>query len=285
LQVKASLDGHEETKSRILDIVHLKTHIEKVIASLRSKVADLPSQDGTNKAFKFMLAGYSWKMSEFRMWTFRYDVTTGEFNAHSARRSGNFLFMSDNSANEKGALVSLMRRIEVDPNASLRRLNWEPLKVLLDVIRDPSVPDIGGAPQMVKIYKHANTLPINVLWPTGESTFGVKQFEVTHLGRPLLGYERSRYLAMDPDTFELLEPWNIAKRLAVIQERETAAAQKRIRANLCGAIAALRDARALPVVLNRLVRDGASFQMIQRTIESSKGSPFSSWYSDLDTEP
>ena len=90
---------------------------------------------------------------------------------------------------------------------------------------------------------------------------------------------------MDPDTFELLEPWNIAKRLAVIQERETAAAQKRIRANLCGAIAAFRDARALPVVLNRLVRDGASFQMIQRTIESSKGSPFSSWYSDLDTEP
>lgn len=148
LQIKASLDGHEETRSRVLDIVHLKSHIEKVIESLRSKVADLPSEDGTNRAFKFLLAGYSWKTSAFRMWTFRYDVSTGDFNAHSARKSGNFLFMSDRAENEKRALDALSRSIERNPKGSLKKLNWEPLNVLVNVIRDPTISDVGGPPQL-----------------------------------------------------------------------------------------------------------------------------------------
>lgn len=255
LQIKASLDGYEETRSRILDIVHLKAHIEKVIESLRSKVSDLPSEDGTIREFKFLLAGYSWKMSAFRMWTFRYDVTTGDFNAHSARPSGNFIFMSDQAANEKRALHTLMRSIERDPRASLKRLNWQPLEVLLEVIRDPIVADVGGPPQLVKVYKHANTQPINVIWPKEEeleSNIRERKFEVTHLGRPLLGYERSRYLSMDPDTFELIEPWNLAKRLESIQTAEGGRVQSCLRNKLCVAIASLRDARARTQVLNRL---------------------------------
>lgn len=281
LQIKASLDGHEETRSRVLDLVHLKAHIEKVIGSLRSEIGDLPSQDGTNRAFKFLLAGYSWKMSAFRMWTFRYDITTGEFNAHSARKSGDFVFMSDSAVNEKRAVDSLIYRVKKDPKGSLKRLNWQPLEVLFEVIRDPGVLDIGGPPQLVKVYKHANTLPLNIIWPKEEILMGCreKEFAVTHLGRPLLGYERSRYLAMDPESLELIEPWNVAERLEAIRARETVRIQKCLQAEICRAISSLRDKRALHELLRQMYAQGVSLERIRATQAEAASRPFSSWYS------
>ncbi|WP_096697388.1 hypothetical protein [Polaromonas sp. AER18D-145] len=280
LQIKASLDGHEETKSRILDIVHLKSHIEKTIESLRSKVVDLPSKDGTNRAFKFLLAGYSWKTSAFRIWTFRFDLKTGEFNAHSARKSGDFVFMSDSPKNEKLALDTLVRCIQLAPHRSLKRLDWEPLTILMDVIRDTSIEDIGGPPQLVKIYKHANTLPINILWPTKAVSYGIpcQRFEVTHLGRPLLGYERSRYLTLDPESCELVEPWHINARLNLHNSREQAFVLTQLRLRIVRAIAEVRDARASKQVFTRLFKEGASVQAFQRTMERIQNTHFSEWH-------
>ena len=274
-QIKASLDAHEETRSRVLDIVHLKSHIEKVIESLRSKVVDLPCQDGTNRAFKFLLAGYSWKMCAYRMWTFRYDLITGEFNAHSARKSGNFIFMSDMADNEKRALDSLIRRLEHKPNDSLRSLNWQPFEVLLEVIRDPDVPDVGGPPQLVKVYKHANTLPINVIWPKDEvkNSRAIRGFEVTHLGRPLLGYERSKYLVMDPDALELIEPWKAVQRIELNTTQETERVKKLLLAEVCCAIASLRDKRAKTELINRMILAKEPFEKIQAAMHGALSVP------------
>ena len=281
LQVKASLDAHEETRSRILDIVHLKSHIEKVIESLRSKVADLPSQDGTNKAFKFMLAGYSWKLSEFKMWTFRYDVRTGDFNAHAHRSSsGDFIFMSDVARNEARAVAALTRLVKQEQNGSLKKLDWQPLQILLNVIRDVGTPDIGGPPQVLKIYRHANTMPLNVIWPIDVSVRGgpAKKYEITHLGRPLLGYERSRNLSLDPDTCQLLEPWNVQAHLDQLNIGEEKRELSKLLQRLCSAIAATRNARGRAEKLNILVASNAKFPQIKEMLDRIIKEPFDSWY-------
>lgn len=279
LQIKASLDGHEETRSRVVDIVHLKSHIEKTIESLRSKVADLPSKDGTNKAFKFLLAGYSWKTNVFRIWTFRFDLKTGEFNAYSARKSGDFVFMSDSAKNEKLALDTLIRKMKGDEHRSLKRLNWEPLNILMDIIRNPSIKDIGGPPQLVKIYKHANTLPINLLWPARIVSYGIpcQRFEVTHLGRPLLDYERSRYLTLDPEACDLVEPWNISERLNRYNDLEKVFVQNQLRAKIGHVVAQVRDARAKKQVFDRLIKSGADVQVFQHTMQQMQETSFSEW--------
>ena len=281
LQVKASLDAHDETRSRILDIVHLKSHIEKVIESLRSTVADLPSQDGTNRAFKFMLAGYSWKTSEFRIWTFRYDVRTGEFNAHSHRaNSGDFMFMSDVARNEKNAVAALTRLVKQDQKGSLKRLDWQPLKILVNVIRDASIPDIGGPVQLLKIYRHANTMPLNVIWPIeAEFNGGLpKKYEITHLGRPLLGYERSRNLTLDPDTCQLLEPWNLQPYIDKLNKNEEKMELPKLYIKLCAAIGAARNKRAKSERLSALIAAKVGFSQIKIVLNKIENEPFDSWY-------
>ena len=69
----------------------------------------------------------------------------------------------------------------------------EPLEVLRDMLRDPTFDLIGGAPQVLKIYKHCSSRPYAVFWPNKEDG------TVSLLGRPLLEYEQSPYLVLDTD--------------------------------------------------------------------------------------
>lgn len=78
-------------------------------------------------------------------------------------------------------------------------LDMEPFEVLRDMIRETKFTSIGGPPQMVKVYKHLNTLPHNIFWPTRDAN------QLTFLGRPLLSYEKNRFLSLDPDTLEVYD--------------------------------------------------------------------------------
>ena len=72
----------------------------------------------------------------------------------------------------------------------------EPLEVLREICRDPAFPEIGGAPQVVKIYRHMNCMPYAVFWPNRKSQ------TITFMGRPLLRYEMTSYMVIDPDSLE-----------------------------------------------------------------------------------
>lgn len=272
IQIQASLDAHEETRSRIVDIVHLKSHIRKTIELLRLPIEDLPSKDDSNRSFKFLLAGYSWKTATFRVWTFRYDIRSGEFNAFSMPRKHRFVFMSDCFENERDATVKLLRRMANGGNRVARGVDWEPLEVLFGFIRDPSLHDIGGPPQIVKVYKHANTLPINVIWPDDEIGYRAKKqsFQITHLGRPLLGYEKTRYLTLDPETMDLVEPWKIRDRIKQCNDSDEARRKHELLRLLCCALAELRKKKDLQERLTEMVANKMPFEEMDRLMRQFK---------------
>lgn len=263
LQIKASLDAHDETRNRVIDIVDLKAHIEKTIERLRFQISDMPTNDETDKGFKFLLAGYSWKFSKFRAWMFRFDNTTRDFNAHSVFTSGHsFTFMSDVSKNEVLARNLLIKNISKNAGKIGRRLDWEPLDVLLSFIRDETINDIGGPPQIIKVYRHSNLLPINVLWPELRQLSGLSclEYQINHLGRPILGYEKTRLLTLDPDSGELIEPWKIR---AYTKERNERAFQHQLAKRLVALLAWKRKCKNTQVIINAMLQQGAAFNEVQ----------------------
>lgn len=271
LQVKASLDGHDETRDRLIDIVDLKSHIEKAIEGLRTQIQDLPSGDGTKTAFKFLLAGYSWKFSRFRAWTFKYDILKKEFNAFSMPRSRyEFEFMSDERENEltaKRRLQDLLRLRSKTPAASL---NWEPLQVLFSFIQDPEQDDIGGPPQILKIYKHANVMPINVLWPedTWNDGLRIRKYSINHLGRPLLDYERTRRLTLDPKAGEIVEHWNVREYAKAYNECEERRLSNRLRAKIAALLERRKSNLLLQSKLKAMVVSGASLSEMNEEMKN-----------------
>ena len=68
-------------------------------------------------------------------------------------------------------------------------LDMEPLEVLRDIVREGEFPDVGGPPQVAKVYRHLNTQFFGIPW----------NGTLTVAGRPMLDYEQAFVPILDPD--------------------------------------------------------------------------------------
>jgi hypothetical protein len=96
-------------------------------------------------------------------------------------------------------------------------LDYKPLEALCSMLANPRFTDrrrepdfwdirdgrgaIGGAPQVIKVYEHANTLPIAIRWPNGDGIYAT-----TLLGRPLFDWEKTFTPIYDPENWFFYYP-------------------------------------------------------------------------------
>lgn len=202
LQLQSAVKMHPKMSSRACDITELKGRMLNLFNDMWKRIYNLPrSQCKPDPAeVSFILAGRSWRHDDFRIWKLEFDDHAGIFKFASARSSGDgdkgmcFAFIGDHHEAAADSVVKLAMTKD-DPI-----LEMEPLRVLVDFIRDKTKMAIGGVPHVVKIYKHLNVLPYNVHWSGGEGpgiAFG---------GRMLMDGERNNFLVIDPDTFQVTRP-------------------------------------------------------------------------------
>jgi hypothetical protein len=171
--------------------------------------------------FQLLFAGYSFEQKQYKAWVFSYDKTKDAFNytTQSFQRNKTcgtkeFLFIGDNVPEARRRLYAKLKaRNKLDVGG----LDMEPLEVLTEMCEAQELEKIGGPPQLVKVYAHANVLPVNVLWPRDAPKY------VSHFGRPLLDYENSQFACLDLNDFSLFAPYDAYKRL----ERQPTAAHNR----------------------------------------------------------
>jgi hypothetical protein len=142
----------------------------------------------------FLLAGYSWIMGAFRIWSLHFDAEAKHFRFRSARKTGarRVLFAGDETREASRRLSKILRDREKGPSDGF---DMEPFEVIRDMSRDEAFGSIGGPPQLCKVYRHMNVMPYAIAWPD-------RHGDVSLLGRPLLPYEQTSLLVLDPDTLE-----------------------------------------------------------------------------------
>lgn len=208
LQVANAVSMHQKNLSRALDITDLRGHILRVIEGMRGQIFDPPKGNAGDlmPSAIFILAGYSWRFKKFKIWALHFKKSENRFvfrsaGMHRKQTAGtkHFFFVGDHTSEARRRLYE-----RLSEKGRLRRggLDLEPFEVLVDMIRDTDMPEIGGPPQIVKIYAHMNCMPYSVYWPNKSKG------KLAFLGRPLLNYEKSDYLAIDPDTLEVSKPPN-----------------------------------------------------------------------------
>jgi hypothetical protein len=134
----------------------------------------------------FILAGFSWRRQHFRIWIVYQDRRTRRFSAKPAPRWGpgfrrQLAVIGDNVAE---ARAGVRERLREAGRLGASGFDWEPLHVLAEMSRDRAYPTIGGAPQVVKIYRSLKVTTFAVPWHNSDG-----QPILTVLGRPLLAYE------------------------------------------------------------------------------------------------
>lgn len=199
IQAVSAVAQHSKLLSRALDLEDLKGHLLRILNNMTSLVHDLPKGINNEPETTFLLAGWSWKRSCFKVWLLYYDPNIKRFTFRPTRNwTGDnkdklYAVIGDYTDEFKQRLINLLRAKSKLQNGGF---DMEPFEVLRDMLREKNFDLIGGAPQLMKVHKYANCRPFAVFWPSKDSQ------SISILGRPLLDYESSQYLVLDPDTFE-----------------------------------------------------------------------------------
>ncbi|WP_327073272.1 hypothetical protein OG196_14620 [Kitasatospora purpeofusca] len=191
LQVLNAINFHDGALSRRQPLAVLKGHLLRVINLMLDHYEEPPT--GVEKPVTFfLLAGYDWTDSRFKIWTLHFDKSIGAFTFRPAspwRGDGNdeklLSIISDEEDEARQAVLATLRTADgIRPGP----FNMEPMQALASMIDSEKFDSIGGHIQMVKIYRAMQCVPFTI------ERNGTRSL----LGRPLLPYEKSERIPTLP---------------------------------------------------------------------------------------
>jgi hypothetical protein len=168
----------------------------------------------------FLFGGWSWANARFYIWKISYKTDIKRYMASDAgtwrglgipqtskasiRMVGDYIPEFQAALRGKlGAEIKVAKE-SGDP----MKLNYEPLTVLAEMLRDPKFTDrsqklkgkIGGAPQVTKVYPFLRTVNFAVEWDEGP------KFVYSIKGRVIGDYELFTVPGLNPFTGEVRQP-------------------------------------------------------------------------------
>lgn len=201
LQLQTALEMNVKFRSRAIDISDLRSYVIAIIEQMRDSVMDYAN--GTSKetetGYRFILAGYSWKLQKYKIWHIQYQQNINKFSYRSVglypkkhAKGREYIFIGDKISNARKMLNKLIEK------SSLKygELDWEPLEVLRDICKSAKFNMIGGTPQVVKVYRHLNSTQCNVIWSEDTNN------NVYLGGRKLLDFEKNEYQTLNLENFK-----------------------------------------------------------------------------------
>jgi hypothetical protein len=199
--------------SRNYDINDLKKRIRTIFNDMRLFIGDLPK--GQEKPdppdCELIFGGWSWKSQSFKFWRFHYDKSRDAFDFQpvgiyiSVSKKHPIIFAGTRAAVEQ-ARDRIIGLLKSKGRFHTTYFDMEPFEVLRDIIREGTFADVGGPPQIAKIYKSGLTQVFAVRWPMAQER------QITILGRPLLPREINRLRVIDPDQINFVPQKTLEKR-------------------------------------------------------------------------
>lgn len=197
LQLQSAIANYPRAINRSQDIIDFKHHILSIWNDMLRYKSDYEIPETS-----FLFGGYSWKINNFVLWHLHYQKHYKIFTHRpisywrGVKGEIKVSLSGDYTDDAKARLLKILKDRDKLQSGSL---DMEPFEVLRDMLLDneDKYPLIGGAPQLIKVYKHMNTTPFAVKWALeGKNVISL-------LGRPLLEYEKSSYPIIDPETLKV----------------------------------------------------------------------------------
>ena len=223
-QLSLAIESHRPLKDSSLDLPIVRSHALKIFSSMAKTIESQQKPEDPTNAYpgaEFLFGGYAWEKKKFELWRIFFDPSINGFAAHPAlwagfdvrakaarlrqantrlKPFGLIAFAGDQAPVARERFKELLTsRDEEDANAPL---NWEPLEIVRDMLRDSEkAHTIGGPPQIMKVHQYPSTEPLGVWWQQG----GERKMFLQ--GRECLGYERTERFVIDPDTLMTSAPF------------------------------------------------------------------------------
>jgi hypothetical protein len=198
IQLQTSVANYPRAMNRSQDLFDFKGHILKILNDMLKYKSDYELPETS-----FLFGGYSWKKDKFALWHLHYQKHYEKFTHRpisfwrGVKGEIKVTLTGDYTDDAKTRLLKILKERDKLMNGSL---DMEPFEVLRDMLKEgdeEKYPLIGGAPQLIKVYRHMNRTPIAVKWNFDDHKI------LSLLGRPLLDYEKTSFPILDPETLEI----------------------------------------------------------------------------------
>lgn len=188
-QLITSVGSYGPSRRRSADLRTVQRHALRVFNEMYKDFREWPSDDHHPQA-QFTFGGWSWQRARYEISYIEWNERTSEFDFRPVEgridRPNVVAFFSGDALTMLQAHIALgwlLHERRVDADAPL---DLEPLEIVHALIESDQYRDIGGAPQVLKVYRSMNVQQFVVEWsPDGQSE--AKQY---FAGRPLLVGEK-----------------------------------------------------------------------------------------------
>ncbi len=194
IQLKNVIDSNPKIEKRFQRLGVFKGIIIKILDGMLQHKSDYEFPD-----VAFLFGGYCWFEQRFMLWKIHYLKSEKRFIAQKMLQTNDpynqVAFIGDYVGD---AIRRHKEKINGRNSDDSSGLNFEPLEVIRDMLTD-QIKDyrrIGGAPQMLKVYRSLNNVPFIVKW----NIQGDEQ--LTFLGNTIKNYRTLPYPIIDPMTLE-----------------------------------------------------------------------------------
>lgn len=201
LNLISSIKLDERLKNQYTPLLEVVEYVSELFTVLIKNSMDETGQDihDLRAEAKFLFSGWCWRENRFRIWEVSYNRATESFlptEQEQCSLSGLCAHIVD-PQEKKDLATRKLEELRADKSEG-DAIGMEPLKVLIDISKGSEVREIGGATQIVKIYRSGTSEFFGIYWP---SIDGKPHFQ----GRKFEEHNRPKERYFDPDTLEIID--------------------------------------------------------------------------------
>jgi hypothetical protein len=221
-QLQSAIEDYHQSTDRSQDVTTLHGRVLNLLNFYRNSWLDTDADEFERamRTTRFLFGGWSWRYRRFFIYPIQYSKNYKQFSTpRNSKLRERFGMPNDLMCICIGNYTDEFREqlAEIIRTRKLTYFGYEPLEVLCDMLGNAKFTDrrapkafsyrnddpgaIGGAPQVIKLYEHANTLPIAIRWPRDDGNV-----ITTLLGRPLIDWEKTFTPIYDPKKREFFYP-------------------------------------------------------------------------------
>jgi hypothetical protein len=164
-QISSYVESFVNLRDRVIDVSEAYKKILEMLNDSLTFVSEAVDESMKEPKCSFIFAGYSVRRNDFFIRRIVFHAGRKRFESRSPRTlMGEYL----SYIGDKGPVDAIVQRLsKTTPIGSRKnqRLGMEPAQAFFEILTSKRFQEIGGAPQVAKIFQHMNQRHFGVYWP------------------------------------------------------------------------------------------------------------------------
>jgi hypothetical protein len=164
-QVTTYVESFVNLRERVVDFVDAQKKIIRILNESLNFVSDAVDESLEEPDCTFIFAGYSVRKQEFMVNRVVFNSKKKQFEVKPSKKINGELLTIIGDEDPRKAIYRIVSKRENNYKGADFKLDMAPSEAFVEVLSSERFREIGGSPQIMKLYQNMNQQHIAVYWP------------------------------------------------------------------------------------------------------------------------